>query len=206
MKRELSEIHAVTEAMQIESDALEANLRTLRYTYFPDLDANAADATLDFLDCYLSDMSSLPETEKDLDNPASWLPCAAVLLQHPRSSADVLSIHVGLEDDDAHVLAGFIRGASHVVCRTCTRVNLANNELRSQGAASVLRACIECAAAQDQQNGDKNHMMIAASKTTEVDLVGNFLQLSFGAHVAAYTEAVKTIKDTYPSRIKLLLD
>ncbi|CUG88948.1 Hypothetical protein, putative [Bodo saltans] len=220
MKRELAEIHAVTETMQTESDALETNLRTLRYTFFPDLDSNAADATLDFLEYYLNDMDNLPETEKDLDNAASWLSCAAVLLQHPRSQADVLSIHVGLNDDDAHVLAGYIRGASHVVCRSCTRVNLANNELRSQGAASVLRACIECAAAAAADDERQKAAAVApdtvmsssgssrpvASKRTEVDLVGNFLQSSFGAHVPEYTEAVKVIKETYPTRLALLVD
>lgn len=192
--RELEETHAHTESLQEENDRLEACLRTLRYSFFPDMDEISADATLDFLEYYLNDPSTLPEAEKDLDSAASWLPCAAVILQHPLSRADVLGIHVGLTDDDAHVLAGFLRGAAKVVGHTCTKINLANNEMTSRGAASVLAACIECCEP------------CSGSMMTEVDLSGNFLPQSFGPHVPEYSSAVSFIKEKRSSQLKLLVD
>lgn len=208
-QRELDEVHASTAEMQEKSDALDRDLRILRSTFLPNTELGAVDAVLDFLELFLADPSSFPSDEKELS--MDWWPCAAVLLQHSKSTVDRLGIHADLSDADAHLLAGLLRGSKTPIGCTCRELNLANNELHSTGAADVLQACLESTItyaeeAQKSRSSGAEPLLPLRRDPLVVNLDGNFLHSKFGPHVDAYTSILLRIEAQHKDKMKPLID
>jgi hypothetical protein len=199
LERELAETQQTTQDLQSESDQLDAMLRTLRRSFLPETDAPGVEPLMDFLDFYLLEPSSLPIGEEALQR--DWLPCAAALLTHPHSKMTKLGIHEDLTDSDAIVLSGFLRCATSLIPGVCTEINLANNQIKSPGAAAIISACVELLAPPgggSTTDADRRTSSLSATTTTTTVLMdGNYLGAAFAPqYCQAYQDAIRTVQSS----------